>query len=556
MTSLTYGYSQKTQKFYIPDSLQKRSYKELFESFNVNYSDTSKAKIFAKAYLHKAKNENDTIKIANGYSQLASIYSLNDFSISLKYSDSIILLTQNIINPIYPGFGYMIKGLCLFELGSYKEALENYIIAYDYSKKNKKTEQLFYIKNAIGELKYFWGNYSEALDIFKSQFKEINKPESKKFINYNQLYFSVLYKLSNAYILTKKNDSALIFTTKGIIESKSQDNSSEYYKFVSQSGIIAYYQKNYQTALDSLDKALPFEKSTNALFNQHYYRGLIFKDLNSNEKAFHHFKKADSIYEASQDVVPEVRDIQEYFVNYYKQANDIENQLKYIDRLLYIDSIIKRNSIHLNEAIVKKYDTPQLLSEKEKIIKSLNSKNKKSSLIIYLLSLIILVALSVVIWLVRKHRLYKQRFNKLISGNLKDVNLSEKASEKLMGIPEETLQLIIDGLNNFEANNLFLDNSITLNSLSKSLNTNSNYLSKIINFYKGKNFSTYISDLRIDYCIKTLKESEICRKYSIKAIANEVGFNNAESFSKAFYKKTGIYPSYFIKKIEKQESTK
>ena len=39
----------------------------------------------------------------------------------------------------------------------------------------------------------------------------------------------------------------------------------------------------------------------------------------------------------------------------------------------------------------------------------------------------------------------------------------------------------------------------------------------------------------------------------IKLSINEIGFNNTESFSKAFYRKTGIYPSYFIKEIEKQQ---
>ena len=37
------------------------------------------------------------------------------------------------------------------------------------------------------------------------------------------------------------------------------------------------------------------------------------------------------------------------------------------------------------------------------------------------------------------------------------------------------------------------------------------------------------------------------RKFTIVAIANEVGFNNAESFSKSFHTKAGIYPSYFNK---------
>ncbi|NVK53168.1 MAG: AraC family transcriptional regulator, partial [Flavobacteriaceae bacterium] len=42
------------------------------------------------------------------------------------------------------------------------------------------------------------------------------------------------------------------------------------------------------------------------------------------------------------------------------------------------------------------------------------------------------------------------------------------------------------------------------------------------------------------------------RKYSVKAIAHEVGFNTAESFSKAFFKFAGIKPSYFIKELNKK----
>jgi len=66
---------------------------------------------------------------------------------------------------------------------------------------------------------------------------------------------------------------------------------------------------------------------------------------------------------------------------------------------------------------------------------------------------------------------------------------------------------------------------------------------------KGKNFSSYLSDLRVDYAIDRIKNNSQFRLYSIKAIAEETGFKNTESFSKAFHKKTGIYPSYFIKNI-------
>lgn len=96
--------------------------------------------------------------------------------------------------------------------------------------------------------------------------------------------------------------------------------------------------------------------------------------------------------------------------------------------------------------------------------------------------------------------------------------------------------------------------SINLNSLAKNMGTNSNYLSKIINFHKGDNFSTYLSDLRIEYTIEALQKQSKLREYTIKTIAHEVGFGNTESFTKAFYKKTGLYPSYFIKQLKKNNS--
>ena len=88
--------------------------------------------------------------------------------------------------------------------------------------------------------------------------------------------------------------------------------------------------------------------------------------------------------------------------------------------------------------------------------------------------------------------------------------------------------------------------------MSKSFNTNSKYLSKVINTFKDKNFSNYINDLRIKYAIAELKKNPKFRKFTIKAIAQETGFNTTEAFSKSFYKVSGIYPSFFLKQLEKQ----
>lgn len=549
------GYSQKSKIFHIPDSLKTKTYEDLFKGLNASSNDTVKEKIYAEAYLHKAKNEKDTIRIANAYTQFASISSKENLESAIVFCDSIIFLTKNINHIDYPGSGYMLKGICQFNLGDYEKALENFLNANKYALKNNNIEQQFHINNNIGNLKNLWGNYGEALGVFKSQLKLLQ--QDKIDFKYPQNYYlKVLLSLTNSYILNKKLDTALIYAKKGIQESLAINDSAQYYSFVGQIGIISYYQNNFKTALVNLNKANSAKASFNNQLNYHYYLGNIYLKQHNDEKAFFYFSKADSIYNISQDVVPEVRGIQEFFVGYYKKNNDIDNQLKYIDRLLYVDSIIKHNYKNVNETLIKKYDTPILIAEKQFIINNLKQGQKKSSFIIIGLIGAFIIALALIIWSFRKQRIYKERFEKLLLIEPKEVVkkiTDKKSSDELKGISFEIVNSILLALDEFENSNGFLNHNLTLNSLSKTFNTNSNYLSKIINFYKKQNFSSYISDLRIDYCIEQLKTNETYRKYSIKAIAFELGYNNAESFSKDFYKKTGIYPSYFIREFENQK---
>ena len=63
----------------------------------------------------------------------------------------------------------------------------------------------------------------------------------------------------------------------------------------------------------------------------------------------------------------------------------------------------------------------------------------------------------------------------------------------------------------------------------------------------GTNFNGYINDLRIDYAIKLLK---LHPNYTIRAIADEVGFNSTPILYNLFKKKTGMTPYEFKKAQE------
>jgi AraC-like DNA-binding protein len=87
--------------------------------------------------------------------------------------------------------------------------------------------------------------------------------------------------------------------------------------------------------------------------------------------------------------------------------------------------------------------------------------------------------------------------------------------------------------------------------MSKEIQTNTSYLSKIINHHYQKSFSSYINELRINYVLIRIREDKLFRRYSIQSMANDIGFKSKESFNSAFKKHTGILPSYFVKQIEK-----
>jgi AraC-like DNA-binding protein len=152
--------------------------------------------------------------------------------------------------------------------------------------------------------------------------------------------------------------------------------------------------------------------------------------------------------------------------------------------------------------------------------------------------------------LIQKNK-YKKRF-KLLQEKGASKKPKEKNDTRLEKptIPDEIFTKTKDYLEQFEKNKLFLAHSINSDKLAQQIGTNRPYFSQAFNYLKNENFSVYLRDLRLNYALERLREDKTFRKYTIKTIANESGFSNAESFSKFFYKKYGIYPSYYIKSIE------
>lgn len=82
---------------------------------------------------------------------------------------------------------------------------------------------------------------------------------------------------------------------------------------------------------------------------------------------------------------------------------------------------------------------------------------------------------------------------------------------------------------------------IGLEQVAEYLNLSTFYLSKLFKDEKGCNFITYVTDLRLEKAKKLLVDSSLI----IKEIAQNVGYNDQNYFSKAFKQKYGLSPSEF-----------
>ena len=209
--------------------------------------------------------------------------------------------------------------------------------------------------------------------------------------------------------------------------------------------------------------------------------------------------------------------------------------------------------------INEEYSTPNLIREKQEIIDSLEKNKKNRIIVIIVLSSLLFLVIFFLVKNNKKKKIYQTRFQELFEKQEKGPSTVEKYENKQpqdIGISDVIVEDILRKLGSFEEKEKFLEPNLTVSILSKELKTNSKYLSKIINSYKNKSFSNYVNDLRIDFVVEKLKLDSKFRKYTIKAIANEIGFNTTEAFSKSFHKRTGIYPSFFLKQLEKKVKNK
>ena len=527
--------------------LKNKSYEALRGLFFEAYDDKSDSlsQIYSNTYLNKAKEENAIFKIASGYLYRSYI---SDFNSAIAYSDSIIELTKSKNHNIYPALGYMIKGYHFLQHGGDLKALNLYLKAYEYALKNKNVYQQIQVQRVVAGVKANFGDHKEAIKIIQSQIKLIKSlPDFKSRFKYE--YLASLNNLSIELLRAEKLDSAAIKINEGIDFALKVKDSLMYYKFLLLSGDL-YSNDEHKRALDSLKKSEPFLGGVD-LADNYYIQGSIYETYDI-QKSISFFKKIDSIYSIDKNPFLDVKNAYQKLYDFYKNDGDKVQELHFLNKLIDINTLLSNTSKSIDSVTVRDFVIPKLKNEKKELELELSKRGKANIYITVIFSSLVLIISIFLIRFYRNQKIYKKRYLDIINESRdNEVEIQKKSILKELNIPQNIIDQILENLKDFEENKKFIENGLTQNKLAKQIDTNSTYLSKVINNYKEMSFSQYLNTLRINYIINELKTTINLRKYTVGAIAKEAGFNNAESFSKAFFKEKGLYPSYFIKQLNK-----
>lgn len=512
------------------------------------YSNPELSKKYARILVAKSKKEQDSIQLFNAHAQSCKIANiLGDYEEAIKHCDSAIVTAKALKNQLFLAEVYLTKGNAIIYLGDNKEALANYLNALDIAKQQNAVEFEVAAQANIAKIKRRMGFYEEALSIYKSN---ASLAEQHSFEN-KMILINAYMGIGGTYLRLQQPDSTHKYSEIGLQKSLAINDLEGVSYFYIDIGIAHFIKGNFETAIDYLKKAEKIAKglnNQNRLTEIYYYIGKSYFELKKYNEAITFLKNVETIVDEKnlkRSVTfnpPELLGTYLTLSKAYELTDKRNLYLDYTSKYLKLRDANEGNDI----AVIKElYETAQ---KENNDLSSLASQLKNRLIYVIIFSVFLVALCGYFVWrFLKAKKQNKVIFEQLVTKV--DTKKIEKSTPNFT-IEDKKVEAILERLDKLEESLFFLNSNCTLQSLAKKAKTNTNYLSKIINTYKHKKFYEYLNDLRIQYVLKRLKEDPKFRKYSIKHIAEEIGYKSTNSFTKYFKASTKLYPSYYIKNLE------
>ncbi|WP_452598161.1 helix-turn-helix domain-containing protein [Pontimicrobium sp. MEBiC01747] len=528
------------------------------------FSEPAKAILFSKKYIevNKKRNINDSILLGYGCLTMA-FYNNNELDSITYYTEEALkytntpkkrFLTQVDLADVFQEYNYNQAALILYE-ESLKLVKDNNLSKNDEDYVNR---EINFIRYKIHQVE------DRALQGRIKAYEKALGGDDMRQLRYTRLY------LIQAFIEHNMPNETFKLIEEGLIDSKARNNIKFQYLF-NKMKAEAYLQK------EEFNLALKFINIAKELVKKIHHKKYAVEAEYILARIYEKQAKYNLQVNILEDIICEnkratLKDFYKYYkllTNGYLQLGNIDRYVEYSQAYtLEVEQQAKRDM----EALSKSHEITETV--KANIIA--DQKNEKTNWILAFLAVCLILLLFFI-----RHKIIenknKELFNSLMD-KIKTYEAQELKNEPMLNIKgdgatrsvfkeskyniqkekpkfnanDDKFEAILEKLKKLEAKHYYLKQNCTLHSTAKQLKTNTSYLSKVINNHLGKNFSTYINELRINYVVLELKRNKTLRAYSIKAIAEEIGYKKTSTFSKYFKEITGISPSVYIKNLSKK----
>jgi len=435
-----------------------------------------------------------------------------------------------------------------FHSSDYRNSYNYLIKALHLGEKCNYNSYLAKIYINIGNIYYQYKKY------------DITKQYYAKALTFSQDSTSIIALLNNLSAVEMKSgniDSADYFLTKSLQMSKRNNNfllpdilnnraSLFHIKCLYDSAFYYYYKalevarKNNKYARESqnlLDLGRLFfelDKLDSALF---------YIDLSNNIAQKYNFCRVIAENYLTLSKIEESKGRKAVALEYYKKYAELKDSLFSVEKFADINQLQRG------------YEVSKTNQQLEQLV-----VEKQHQKVIWMITFMVLLIVSVALLLLfaqnkKLNTAYKTLFNK----NIKIIELQNSSNPAVEKYGKSALtdemqeELLGKILTIMENTSIICDTDFSLDRLAELVQSNSTYVSQVINVALKKNFRTFLNGYRIQEAQRLFSELDLT-KYTIAAIALEVGFKSPAAFRSTFREITGVSPNFYLKEMQKQKN--
>lgn len=495
-----------------------------------------------------------------------------------------------------PSLQLLEEGRHYFETREPEKALSRFLIVGERSKDSKDKEEAKLgaraLNNAGCVFKYFYYDYPQAYEYLNRSYSLCEEIEYNEFLpvvmvnigdvlsDYGTAYQSetVLKEAEKIFeecfrksVETK--DWNLLTTTFFNISNLNYDLNLADYKAIFSTGIpsdtpdIEYVRLQYKgiesmqrgdysTARKHFERQLgeittPWEASRDTISTYLNIAETYRRELNFND-AVESLEKALLISEQSDNI-----ELSAYITNQlaqcYASLKDTVNEEKYERNYLSLRE--KLNASRLSNIGELKYISD--LRKEETKARKIARRNREFTFMIIAMSMIILTILISTILIWRKNRDLRSRnqalydkYQLLLRSESNPKTIKQNAAN-LNDTKRETLLKRIAEI--MEDPQYICSPDFSSKQLAALVESNTTYVSKVINEAYGISFTTLLGNSRVKLACRRITDDPASLNLTIEAIAQSVGFKSRTAFLNSFKREVGLTPSQFIKLASKEQ---